>query len=313
VVHRSSRVYYSGTNDKYNVGFIGLGQMGIRMAQNLLKGGKSLIAYDLSHEALTQINSSGAFIARSPKEIAESSRSIITMLPSSPHVQNVYLDTPSSLIHSLSKDHLCIDCSTIDPNVARTVSQRLKSLGVEMVDSPVSGGIVGAQNATLTFMVGGSDEGFQRAKPLLQLMGKNIVHCGSSGNGQVTKVCNNLLLGISMIGVSEAMQLGIQLGMDPKVLAGVLNTSSGRCWSSDSYNPVPGILPNVPASNEYKGGFAAELMAKDLGLAISAAQSSKTPLLLGGNAHQIYNMLVSRGYGGLDFSSIFKYLSECKK
>jgi len=312
-IHRLSKGSFTSGHDKYNVGFIGLGQMGLRMAQNLLKGGKSLIAYDISNESLTQIKSSGAVIARSPKEVAEATRSIVTMLPSTPNVQAVYLDNPNSLIHGLSKDHLCIDCSTIDPNIARNVSQRLRSLGVEMVDAPVSGGINGALNATLTFMVGGSEEGFNRAKPILQLMGKNIVHCGGSGNGQVTKVCNNLLLGISMIGVSEAMQLGIQLGMDPKVLAGVLNTSSGRCWSSDTYNPVPGILPNVPSSNDYKGGFAVELMAKDLGLAISAAQASKQPLLLGGNAHQLYNLLVQKGYGGLDFSSIFKYLSDCKK
>jgi len=280
------------------------------MAQNLIKGGKSLVVYDVSSDPLSQLKANGATVAQSPKHVAQLSNSIITMLPSSPHVQAVYLDEATSLIHGLSKDHLCIDCSTIDPSIARIVSQKFKSLGVEVVDAPVSGGIGGAQNATLTFMVGGSEEGFNRAKPLLQLMGKNIVHCGGSGNGQVTKVCNNLLLGISMIGVSEAMNLGIESGMDPKVLAGVLNTSTGRCWSSDTYNPVPGILPNVPSSNDYKGGFAVDLMAKDLGLAISAAQATKQPLLLGGSAHQVYNLLSQKGYGGLDFSSIYKFLTK---
>jgi len=144
-------------------------------------------------------------------------------------------------------------------------------------------------------------------------MGKNIVHCGGSGNGQVAKVCNNLLLGISMIGVSEAMNLGISLGMDPKILAAVINSSSGRCWSSDVYNPVPGVVPGVPCSNEYKGGFAVDLMAKDLGLAVAAAQAVKEPLVLGGSAHQVYNLISQKGYGGLDFSAVFKFLADGKK
>jgi len=181
------------------------------------------------------------------------------------------------------------------------------------VDAPVSGGVGGAQNATLTFMVGGSKEDFDRVKPLLELMGKNIVHCGGPGNGQVAKVCNNLLLGISMIGVSEAMNLGVKLGMDPKVLAGIINTSSGRCWSSDTYNPVPGVIPTVPASNGYKGGFASDLMAKDLYLAVSAANSIKQPLPLGGNAHQFYNLVSQKGLGGYDFSVVYKLLSEGQK
>jgi len=159
-------------------------------------------------------------------------------------------------------------------------------------------------------MVGGSVDAFNRAKPILELMGKNIVHCGGPGNGQVAKVCNNLLLGISMIGVSEAMNLGVKLGMDPKILAGIINTSSGRCWSSDSYNPVPGVIPTVPASNNYAGGFATDLMAKDLSLAVSAANAVKQPLPLGGSAHQFYNMLSQKGLGGLDFAVAYKFLSE---
>jgi len=283
------------------------------MAQNLLKGGKSLLVYDMLPEPVNQMKSSGASVAQSPKEIAQNSHTIITMLPSSPHAQSVYCEGDKSILSGLIGGELCIDCSTIDPNIARVVALKIKDRGVEMVDAPVSGGIVGAQNATLTFMVGGSEDAFQKAKVLLQLMGKNIVHCGGSGNGQVAKVCNNLLLGISMIGVSEAMNLGISLGIDPKVLAGVINTSSGRCWSSDVYNPVPGVMTGVPSSNEYRGGFAVDLMAKDLGLAVSAAQAVKEPLLLGGNAHQTYNLISQKGYGGLDFSAAFKFLTEGKK
>jgi len=304
---------YSGSSkNKHDVGFIGLGKMGQRMAQNLMKAGKTIVVYDIISESLSQFKANGATVAESPKEVAQLSNAIITMLPSSPQVHSVYLslENPTSLIHGVSKGQICIDCSTSDPNVARLINEKFKALGVEVVDSPVSGGVIGAQNATLTFMIGGSEEGYNRAKPLLQLMGKHVIHCGGSGNGQVTKVCNNLLLAISMIGVSEAMNLGIQLGMDPKILTGVLNTSSGRCWSTDSYNPVPGILPNVPSSNDYKGGFAVDLMAKDLGLAISAAQSTKQSLLLGGSAHQIYNLLVQKGYGSMDFSSIFKFLKK---
>eukprot|EP01125_Pyxidicula_operculata_P022389 TRINITY_DN9114_c0_g1_i1.p1 TRINITY_DN9114_c0_g1~~TRINITY_DN9114_c0_g1_i1.p1 ORF type:complete len:329 (+),score=59.94 TRINITY_DN9114_c0_g1_i1:36-1022(+) len=302
----------SNINHSEHVGFIGLGQMGLRMAKNLMKAGKNLVVYDVSKEPLDQLKAEGAKIAKTPKELAQLSQTIVTMLPSSPHVQKVYTDDESSLIHGLSAGKLCIDASTIDPNIARQVSQRLQQVGVQMVDAPVSGGIVGAQNATLTFMVGGSEESFNQAKLLLQHMGKNIVYCGGPGNGQVAKVCNNLVLGISMIAISEAMNLGITLGMDPKILAGIFNTSSARCWSSDTYNPVPGVIPGVPSSNGYKGGFAVDLMAKDLSLAVSAAHTVKQPLLLGGDAHQTYNLLSQQGYGGLDFSAVYKFLNEKK-
>jgi len=286
--------------------------MGFRMAQNLIKGGKSIVVYDVMQEPVTQMVSFGASVARTPKEVAQSSNVIITMLPSSPQVQAVYQEG-ESIISGLSGGELCIDCTTIDPNISRAVAQKVKDHRAEMVDAPVSGGILGAQNASLTFMVGGGDEAFTKAKVLLQLMGKNIVHCGGPGNGQVAKVCNNLVLAISMIGVSEAMNLGLALGMDPKVLAGVINTSSGRCWSSDTYNPVPGVIPGVPSSNEYKGGFAVDLMLKDLGLAVSAAQAVKEPLFLGGNAHQVYNLISQKGFGRLDFSSVYKFFHRITK
>jgi 3-hydroxyisobutyrate dehydrogenase len=220
------------------------------------------------------------------------------------------LDGEKPLVAGMKPGQFFVDASTIDPSVAREIQAKIQSLGGFMVDAPVSGGIVGAQNATLTFMVGGTPEAFEKAKPILQLMGKNIVYCGGSGNGQVVKLANNLVLGISMIGVSEAMNLGIKLGMDPKVLAGVLNTSSARCWSSDTYNPVPGVIPGVPSSNNYDGGFGVDLMAKDLSLAIGAAHAIKEPLPLGGSALQVYNMLSARGLGRKDFSCVYKFLKE---
>jgi len=280
------------------------------MAQNLLKAGKSVVVFDVVPEQAQLLAKEGATVAKSPKEVATQTKTIITMLPSSPHVQSVYLEGPDSLIEGLSAGQLYIDASTIDPTVARDVQKAIRAKGAEMVDAPVSGGIVGAQNATLTFMVGGDLASFDTAKQTLQLMGKNIVHCGGPGNGQVAKVANNLVLGISMIGVSEAMNLGIKLGMDPKVLAGIFNTSSARCWSSDTYNPVPGVIEGVPSSRDYAGGFGVDLMAKDLSLAVSAANAIKEPLPLGGSALQTYNLLSKKGFGKKDFSSIYKYLAE---
>jgi 3-hydroxyisobutyrate dehydrogenase len=312
VTGRSARRYTSATSP--DVGFIGLGQMGYRMAQNLLKNGKKVIAYDIALEPVNKLASEGATTAKSPKEVAASKAPIIvTMLPSSPHVRSCYIDGNDSLVAGLQEGQLFVDASTIDPAVAREIHTLLTSLGCFMVDAPVSGGIVGAQNATLTFMVGGTEEAFEKVKPTLQLMGKNITYCGGSGNGQVVKIANNLVLGISMIGVSEAMNLGIKLGMDPKILASVLNTSSARCWSSDSYNPVPGVVPGVPSSNDYNGGFGVDLMAKDLSLAVGAAHAIREALPLGGSALQVYNLLSAKGMGKKDFSCVYKFLEESKK
>jgi len=259
------------------------------------------------------MTSKGAIKANSPVEIAQKSNVVITMLPSSPHVLDVYLKGKQPLIKGLRNGQLFIDNSTIDPSVAREVSELVKKAGGSMLDAPVSGGINGAANATLTFMVGGEKSDFDRAEPILKLMGKTVVHCGGSGNGQVAKVCNNLALGINMIGVSEALNLGVKLGIDPKVLTTILNTSSGRSWCSDTYNPVPGIMPNVPASRNYEGGFIVNLMLKDLGLAVNAASNVKEPLALGSVAHQVYTLLSKNGYGHLDFGSVYKFLSEEQK
>lgn len=226
------------------MGFIGLGNMGMHMANNLLKNGFPLAVFDVAESSLSKFKGKDKVtIAKDPKHVASLAKQVVTMLPSSPHVQQVY-GADNGLFASTQPGSLFIDASTIDPTVARDIATKAKTLKSHMVDSPVSGGIMGAEAGTLTFMVGGEEEAFNRAKQILSFMGKNIVHCGGSGNGQVVKLCNNLVLAISMIGVSEAMNLGIKLGMDPKLLASIFNTSTARCWSSDTYNPVPGVMQN---------------------------------------------------------------------
>ncbi|WBL62153.1 3-hydroxyisobutyrate dehydrogenase [Stutzerimonas stutzeri] len=287
-----------------HIGFIGLGNMGAPMAHNLLKAGHQLSVFDLNAAAVENLVGAGALPVDSPTAIAQGNAElIITMLPAAPHVKCVYLGE-NGLIASSRAGVMLIDCSTIDPHSAREVAKAAAEHGNPMLDAPVSGGTGGAAAGTLTFMVGGSDADFDRAQPILAAMGKNIVHCGAAGNGQVAKVANNMLLGISMIGVAEAMALGVALGMDAKTLAGVINTSSGRCWSSDTYNPFPGVLDNVPASRGYSGGFGSDLMLKDLGLATEAAKQVRQPVILGALAQQLYQSFSAQGHGGLDFSAI---------
>ncbi|MBU3593398.1 3-hydroxyisobutyrate dehydrogenase [Polynucleobacter sp. 71A-WALBACH] len=287
------------------IGFIGLGNMGAPMAQNLLKAGHDLTVYDLSETALAQLNGAGAKIAQSAVELSSipGMEVIITMLPASQHVRSVYLNQ-GGILEVVAKDVLLIDCSTIDPQTAREVAKAALSKGNPMLDAPVSGGTGGAEAGTLTFMVGGAKKDFERAQTILTTMGKNIVYCGDSGNGQVAKVANNMLLGISMVATAEAMSLGVSLGMDPKVLAGIINTSSGRCWSSEIYNPYPGVVENAPASRAYSGGFGVDLMLKDLSLATEAAKFAKQPVILGAVTQQLYQLFSSQGNGKLDFSSI---------
>jgi len=287
-----------------HIGFIGLGNMGAPMAHNLLKAGHQLSVFDLNAAAVENLVGAGALPVNSPTTIAQGNAElIITMLPAAVHVKSVYLGENGLVAHSRAGVML-IDCSTIDPHSAREVAKAAAEHGNPMLDAPVSGGTGGAAAGTLTFMVGGSDADFDRAQPILAAMGKNIVHCGAAGNGQVAKVANNMLLGISMIGVAEAMALGVALGMDAKTLAGVINTSSGRCWSSDTYNPFPGVLDNVPASRGYSGGFGSDLMLKDLGLATEAAKQVRQPVILGALAQQLYQTFSAQGHGGLDFSAI---------
>lgn len=285
------------------IGFVGLGNMGGPMARNLLKAGHALTVYDLNAASVEAAVAAGATQAGSLRELAADRELIITMLPASAHVRAVYLGADGLLAHVAPGVPL-IDSSTIDPETVKQVAAAAAQHGNALVDAPVSGGTGGAQAGTLTFMVGGTAAAFEQVKPVLAAMGKNIVHCGDSGTGQVAKICNNLLLGISMIGVAEAMSLGDALGIDPKVLAGIINTSTGRCWSSDTYNPYPGIVETAPASRGYTGGFGTDLMLKDLGLATEAAKQVKQPVMLGGLAQQLYQLLSQHGSGGLDFSAI---------
>ena len=285
------------------VAFIGVGSMGGPMARNLLKAGHSLRVFDLLRRNVDALVAAGAASAASAKQAAAEADWVLSMLPSSPNVRSAYFGE-DGILAGVRKGVPLIDSSTIDPLTAREIAAAAARQDNPMVDAPVSGGTAGAEAGTLTFMVGASIEMFERVKPLLQPMAGNIVHCGESGNGQAAKICNNMLLGISMIGVAETMNLGVSLGLDPKVLAGIINSSSGRCWSCDTYNPYPGVMDNVPAARGYSGGFAADLMLKDLGLATDAARQAKQTVTLGAAAQQLYQMWSARGLGSQDFSAI---------
>jgi 3-hydroxyisobutyrate dehydrogenase len=291
------------------IAFIGLGHMGAPMARNLLKAGHTLVVYDVVQANVDKLVAAGAIAQTSARAAASEAELVVTMLPSSPHVRSVYLDA-EGVLAGVARGVPLVDSSTIDPHTARDVASLAAKQGNPMTDAPVSGGTGGAEAGTLTFMVGATPELFAQVQPVLANMGKNIVHCGGSGNGQVAKICNNMLLAISMIGVSEAMSLGVALGMDPKVLAGIINTSSGRCWSSDTYNPYPGVMDGVPASRGYSGGFGANLMLKDLGLAADAARQARQPVMMGAVARELYQMLDAQGSGALDFSSIMKLFQK---
>lgn len=288
-----------------NIAFIGLGNMGAPMARNLLKAGHTLHLFDLNQAVLAELAQLGGHISASPKDAAVQGELVITMLPAAVHVRSVYLGE-EGVLAGIRSGTPAVDCSTIDPQTARDIAAAAAKQGVDLADAPVSGGTGGAQAGTLTFMVGASAELFGQLQPVLAQMGRNIVHCGEVGTGQIAKICNNLLLGISMVGVSEAMALGNALGIDTQVLAGIINSSTGRCWSSDTYNPWPGVSETAPAARGYSGGFGAELMLKDLGLATEAAKQARQPVILGAVAQQLYQAMSLRGEGGLDFSAIVK-------
>jgi 3-hydroxyisobutyrate dehydrogenase len=267
------------------------------------------VVFDVVQKNVDALTAAGATGAATAGQAASQGDLVITMLPSSPHVKAVYLGKDGVLTgvrHGIS----LIDSSTIDPHTAREVAGIAADSGNPMADAPVSGGTGGAEAGTLTFMVGATPDLFERIKPVLAHMGKNVVHCGAAGTGQVAKICNNMLLGISMIGVAEAMNLGTALGIDAKVLAGIINTSSGRCWSSDTYNPYPGVMDNVPAARGYTGGFGTDLMLKDLGLATDAARQVKQSVVMGAAAQQLYQLWSGHGAGGQDFSSIINLVKK---
>ncbi|WP_028312900.1 3-hydroxyisobutyrate dehydrogenase [Derxia gummosa] len=288
------------------IGFLGLGNMGGPMARNLLKAGHEVIGFDPAPAAREAFAQAGGEAVSGLQAIATSGADIIiTMLPAAAQVREVYLGA-DGLLARAPRGRLFIDSSTIDPHSARAVAAEAARAGHAMLDAPVSGGTGGAEAGTLTFMVGGAEEDFARAKPVLAAMGRNLVHCGAGGNGQVAKIANNMLLGITMAGVAEAMALGVSLGMDPVTLAGIINTSSGRCWSSEVYNPWPGVVPTAPAARGYSGGFGTDLMLKDLGLATEAAKLARQPVPLGALAQQLYQGFSHAGHGGLDFSAIVR-------
>ena len=287
------------------IGFIGLGNMGNPMCRNLLKAGHSLKVHDLVPALVSKLTGAGCEAAGSAGECARGVDAVITMLPSSPHVRTAYTSEYGILAAARPGTPL-IDCSTIDPITAREVAMDAKAKQCPMVDAPVSGGVGGAEAATLTFMVGGDAADFEAVLPILKAMGRNVVHCGGPGNGQVAKICNNMMLAVSMIGTAEGMALAAKLGMDPKVFAAVANSSSGRSWSSDTYNPYPGVMENVPAARGYSGGFGSDLMLKDLTLVTDAAKAARQAVLLGALAQQIYQKHSSDGHGAEDFSSIIR-------
>jgi len=292
-----------------NIGFIGLGNMGAPMAANLVKSGDSVVGFDVVAAARQESAQSGIEIAPNPKACVEKADVIVTMLPAGEHVRSVW----SEILPSAKRGALFIDCSTIDVTSARAAHALAAQRGVAALDAPVSGGVAGAKAATLTFMVGGSAEAFARGKPVLERMGKRVVHCGDAGNGQAAKICNNMILGASMIAVSEAFVLGEKLGLSHQALFDVASASSGQCWSLTSYCPVPGPVPASPANSGYKPGFAAALMLKDLKLAREAADAVHVRTAIGAHAAEIYERFAQAGHSGTDFSGIINFVREASK
>lgn len=286
------------------IGFIGLGNMGLPMAINLLKAGYEVIGFDLVQAQIDAFAQAGGKVATSANAAADGVDIVISMLPASRHVEGLYLGDKGLLAYANPKTIL-IDCSTISPKVAQAVASEAKAKGFVMVDAPVSGGTAGAQAGTLTFMVGGESSAVECIRPILEKMGKNIFHAGGNGAGQTVKVCNNMLLGIQMLGTSEALRLGIANGMDPKVLSDIMAKSSGRNWALELYNPCPGVMENVPSSKGYAGGFGVDLMLKDMGLAIENAQDLGASVPLGDLSRKLYEAHSKAGNGQLDFSSVF--------
>jgi len=289
-----------------HIAFIGVGNMGGPMARNLLKAGEGVTAFDLSAPALEPVLAAGAAKAATANEAVKNADIVVTMLPAGQHVRSVYLD--NGILGAAKKGALLIDSSTIDVDSARAVHAAAEKAGFDFLDAPVSGGTGGAEAATLAFMCGGSETAFARAEPILQKMGKRIVHAGGPGAGQAAKICNNMLLAISMIGTCEAFVLGERLGLDPKKLFDIMSAASGQCWSLTTYCPVPGPVPTSPSNRDYTGGFATALMLKDLKLSQSAAQSVGAATPLGAEAAQLYSLFAAQGEAATDFSGIIRML-----
>ena len=287
------------------IAFIGLGNMGGGMAANLAAKGYDVRAFDLSAEALEKAKVAGCRAAASAADALAGADAVVTMLPAGQHVAGVYRD---EVFGKAAAGTLLIDCSTIDVATAKALGAEAAAKGYVAVDAPVSGGIAAANAGTLTFMVGGPDDGFARAQPILQAMGKAVIHAGGSGAGQTAKICNNMLLGASMVATAEAFVLAEKLGLDPQRFYDIASVSSGQCWSMTSYCPVPGVGPETPADRGYQGGFAVALMLKDLRLAAEAAGSASASTPMGARALELYEAFAAEGQGGLDFSAIIKSL-----
>jgi 3-hydroxyisobutyrate dehydrogenase len=301
-----------------SIGFIGLGNMGGPMAANLVKAGHRVTGFDLNPAALDALRNAGGAIAGSAAEAVKGASVLITMLPAGEHVREVYLNQGGVI--DLAKDAaakdggpLLIDCSTIDVDSARFVTAAAAQAGLAMLDAPVSGGTAGAQNATLTFMVGGSEEAFARGKTVLEAMGKNIFHAGGPGAGQAVKICNNMMLAINMAGVAEAFLLAEKLGLDWGKLHQICATATANSWALSSYCPAPGPVPAAPSNRDYAPGFAAALMVKDVKLSQAAADATGSPTPLGATALALYQQVVDAGEGGKDFSVVFRWLARQKR
>jgi len=301
-----------------SVAFIGLGHMGAPMAANLVKAGLTVRVFDLVPEAIKSLTDIGAIASSSACGAAAGADVVITMLPAGKHVRSLYLGESGGgegkgLIDVVAKDTLLIDCSTIDAQSAQVVAKFAAEKELEFVDAPVSGGTAGAAAGTLTFICGGSDRGFGQAKEVLSNMGANIFHAGGAGAGQVAKICNNMLLSVLMVGTSESLQMGIDHGLDPKVLSEIMKVSSGGNWTLDKYNPCPDVMESVPSSNGYQGGFMVDLMVKDLGLSQEAALLSNSSTPMGALARSLYVNHARQGNGARDFSSIFEQFANSQQ
>lgn len=286
------------------IAFLGLGNMGGPMAANLVAAGHAVVGFDPAAEARAAAQAAGAAVAASGAEAVAGAEVVVTMLPAGRHVLQVWTE----LLTAARPGALFVDCSTIDVESAREAHRLAERRGCPSLDAPVSGGVGGARGATLTFMVGGAEAAFAAGRPILETMGRRIVHCGAAGAGQAAKICNNMLLGISMIGVCEAFVLAERLGLDAQALFDVASTSSGQCWSLTTYCPVPGPVPASPANHGYEPGFAAALMLKDLRLSQDAAEAAGAATPLGAHARDIYAALAEAGEGGRDFSAVIDYL-----
>ena len=286
------------------IGFIGLGNMGLPMANNILKAGIEVNAFDLSEKALNQAENLGMSIKQNSESVLEDIDALITMLPNGSSVEKIFLD--DNLLERINKQTLIIESSTISPEISKKVSKMAKNYGISMLDAPVSGGVKGAELGNLTFMVGGSESDLQKGSSLFKIMGDKIFYAGESGSGQIAKLCNNMLLAVHMCGTAETLALGVNNGLDPVVLSEIMKNSSGGNWSLEKYNPYPGVMKTAPASEDYSGGFLNTLMLKDLNLVSELALQSESSTPMGKLALQLYEEMKNQGFGTLDFSSIQK-------